>query len=412
MKYLVLQKCKINAYTRKSVNESVTMEQIDEKSFIVTKGATEISIGRNKLNSVTYNISEWDNILNRFILQGFVPIDNKKRKEKEIVKKTDFYIPDKTFEPILSRFVQLNDEYFEEEYSSKIKLMNPKNLKKAQDILIYLMSNSDLSIKEFNDNLLEMWTIIPRRQNNLYGKIAHDKKDYQNILTEEQTKLDILANALKSKKDIVETTDFLKSNGINEHHVEDKAEIEFIKDLMTDKKDLYSQAWNVVNDKKENDMLNFLSNNNLDESAISYLWHGTLESNIWSIIKNGLYLNPELIKSDVRICGKAFGYGLYFAPYIYKSMAYTQSCFGDGRHANNKSYILLFKVATGNPYYIYKEGGKRPNTWSDFHKDHPDKHCCWAESGQGDFRLRWDEVIVYQECQASLAYVVELNSAS
>lgn len=43
-------------------------------------------------------------------------------------------------------------------------------------------------------------------------------------------------------------------------------------------------------------------------------------------------------------------------------------------------YLLLFKVATGNPYYIYRhrnEGGKLsvPKHWRDFHKDPPDCLC-------------------------------------
>jgi len=107
-----------------------------------------------------------------------------------------------------------------------------------------------------------------------------------------------------------------------------------------------------------------------------------------------------------------FGYGIYFAPAAMKSIGYTSSrgsCWAKG--SQDKGYLAIFKVATGTPYYIYRDGGysKRPNNWTDFHEAHPEADCLWAERNNGDngMRLRMDEVVMYQECQATMEYLIE-----
>ena len=73
----------------------------------------------------------------------------------------------------------------------------------------------------------------------------------------------------------------------------------------------------------------------------------------------------------------------------------------------------VYEVLTGNPYYIYQDPQhKRPNTWTDFHADHPDMDCCWASAGYdgsdiGLMRLALDETIVYQENQCTIKYLLE-----
>jgi len=98
-----------------------------------------------------------------------------------------------------------------------------------------------------------------------------------------------------------------------------------------------------------------------------------------------------------------------------KSIGYTSSygsCWANGK--DNKAYLAIFKVATGLPYYIYRDGGyaKRPNNWTDFHANHPEADCLWAERNDGDngMRLRNDEVVIYQECQATIEYLIEFGA--
>ncbi len=289
-------------------------------------------------------------------------------------------------------------------------------------------------VKAFNDVLMNtIWTFVPRRMNHLDRLVAHSQKDYESIIVREQDMLDRLVQELQSGTSADKTLDILTANNIRERRVTDE-EFDFIRGLVRSKdaNDNYcsnydlSNAWAVTNVACEDAMNKYLASEGFEikpddkvdfnRPGITYLWHGTGKSNIWSIMKSGLYLNPALIKPGVRICGKAYGYGSYFAPYMYKSLGYCGNNFSYDRSlGGNVGYMFIFKVATGNPWYINREKGyaKVPQHWGDFHKDHPGKHCCWAESsfgaGNDNYRLRWDEVIVYQQCQSSMAYIVEIK---
>lgn len=432
MKYLQLQKVSINPYTKMSKNETVTFEQFSDNAFAITRGATDCHRGRNKERGMEFSMLQWDDKVEEYISRGFTIIDDVKRADKEIHVGGDYTpIADKTFKNVLDDFIRLNNEFFEESYSKSIKDINPDNVKRVQDALIAITRDKDIiSISDFNDVLMnEVWTYVPRRQNHLNRLIAHSKDDFGNIIAREQDMIDRLAAELLSGEAADKGRDILSANNIRERRCND-AEREYIKALINKGSNGYEyklmNAWAVTNDTNEKAMNDYLQSEgfkiypedeiNFDRPGITYLWHGTNKSNIWSIMKNGLYLNPALIKSGVRIAGKAYGYGSYFAPCMYKSLGYTGENFSYSRDLKgNVGYMLIFKVATGNPWYIYREKGHytRPNHWEDFHVDHPGKHCCWAESGDtaqnADYRLRWDEVIVYQQCQSSLAYVVEIK---
>lgn len=69
------------------------------------------------------------------------------------------------------------------------------------------------------------------------------------------------------------------------------------------------------------------------------LWHGSRMTNWFSIIKNGLILNPD--KLGVYISGKMFGAGVYFASCVSKSIQYC------GVNKGDICCLLLCKVALG-----------------------------------------------------------------
>ena len=431
MKYLQLQKVCINPYTKMSKNETIVFEQISDEEFVITKGSTDCKRGRNKERDLLFPMKDWDNKLFFYNNQGFVAIDDVKREDKIIEESGEFApIEDDTFKKLLDELIKLNDEYFEETYSRSIKDISPDNIKKVQKTLIDLCDTKDqLSVSEFNNALLNIvWTYVPRRQNNLNKLVAHNQNDFDDILAREQDVIDRLAQELLTATSANKKLDILTANSIKERPC-NKQELDYIESLIAKgnngRKYNLSRAWAVTNEKNEKAMNDYLRSEgfdilpadeiNFNRPGITYLWHGTAADNIWSIMKNGLYLNPALIKANVEISGKAYGYGSYFAPCMYKSLGYVSGRFCvDRTIKKNGTYMLIFKVATGNPWYIYRDNNYvRPNHWEDFHQNHPGKHCCWAERGEispnADFRLRWDEVIVYQQCQSSLAYIVEIT---
>ena len=417
-KYLQLVRVQINRYTKQSRNETVTFKSEDNEHFYITSGAVDCKRGRNKTRRLAFPIAEWDMRKQFYIDKGYRIVDDQDRGVKTVVitDGTNKPIEDPVFRTVLERFVKLNNEMITEQYSKSVKIVAPENLKAAQDALLDMTSRKDtISIQEFNSLLMNVvWTRVPRLQNQLYQKIAHGRSEFESMLAREQETLDNLMQFLScpDKIDNSESVDILTANGITEYTVVSPEEKTMLKTLMTDQSNRFKRAWSVHNEANDKKLASYCNERGLDINSndVQLLFHGTGVENIWSIMKHGLYLNPAVLKSDVRICGKAYGYGSYFAPYCYKSMAYASSCFGSGRHSSG--YLLVFRVATGNPYYINRDSEPyRPRHYEDFHKKFPKCDVCWAEAGEtannAMMRLRWDEVIAYREDQSALAYIIE-----
>ena len=91
------------------------------------------------------------------------------------------------------------------------------------------------------------------------------------------------------------------------------------------------------------------------------LFHGSHVSNIISIVKNDLLVNPQMINKGVVITGKMFGLGLYFASCISKSFSYCRT-----ESSNNTACMILARVPLGKiakrvnaDYYVTPESLKR-----------------------------------------------------
>lgn len=416
----------VNKYTGQSKNETVSFEKAaDGGSFTVTSGATGLKRGPKKARVETYEVDEWNNQLARYIKKGFDPISTEKLEMVEVKVDGDYVeLNDKTFQAFIEMLITANDEIVEKNFGSikKLKDIPSAHMTHAQNALIDMSMHKDtLSVTEFNDMLMkDVFTYIPRPMANVKNKIAAKCEQFDDILAREQEYLDNVQQLLKVKEVKGKNQTILEANGLVGRPAVDD-EVAYLKGLMTDQSSHFVRAWKVSNIETEKAFREYCKEQGFtEEKGINHLFHGTGVENVWSIYKNGLYLNPAVIKSGVRICGKAFGYGLYFAPYCRKSMGYASTSsaihYAGCNNSGRTGYLLVFKVATGNPYYIYSDptGCHRPNHWEDFHRDHPDKHCCWAEAGRtgsnGLNRLAMDEVIVYQEKQATIEYIIEFEA--
>jgi len=82
---------------------------------------------------------------------------------------------------------------------------------------------------------------------------------------------------------------------------------------------------------------------NIDNRQL--LYHGTGMSNIISIFKNGFYLDPTKLNSNIPIAGKMFGMGCYYSSCCTKSFNYCNS-----NASNNIGTLILSEVALGKQY--------------------------------------------------------------
>ena len=431
--YMTLRLVNTDKITREVKSETVEFQVNAEKNtFTVSSGRTQVKFGKNKNRTNEKPLSLWENEVKSYLNRGFEFVTTEKVQKKTFSVITGFVdIKNKMIRKFVESIVEANDENLKQTYSKSIKEIPAECIKNASKILIEMqtdLQNDALNVGSFNRYLKALFTQLPIAVSKQDGYFAYseDKKHFETVISSLQEKLDAIEQQLRDfneEKSRVESgkvpqKTILDANNIEMREItpEEKAKI---LEMMSDQSQNFVRAWKVTNTVTEKRFQDYCDKEGLSEEwGISHLWHGTGFENLWSIFKSGLYLNPELIKSGVRICGKAFGYGLYFAPYCRKSMGYTSSCAAIHRSggSNRGGYLLIFKVATGKPYDIYNEGHNRPNHWEDFHRDHPDRHCTWAggdlPGANGLMRLAYDEVIVYQECQATIEYVVEFGDIS
>ena len=195
----------------------------------------------------------------------------------------------------------------------------------------------------------------------------------------------------------------LESLGITCRAVTEEEEKWILRKLESDSK-RYVRAWRFENLRTEENFRNYCEKEKFTEgNGIDHLFHGSKNENFLSIISNGLTINP----TGVVITGKAYGNGTYFAPSACKSIGYTSKYGAKWTNGSSPTGFLgIYKVATGKRYNG-SQGVDRTLSWAKLQKICPGAHCTWAEARYSGFRM--DEVIVYQDFQSTIEYLVEIG---
>lgn len=273
---------------------------------------------------------------------------------------------------------------------------------------------------DLNKLLGSYYTIIPRamkhtKSHKFYSfnvsanvesarKLILSEFDLLNTLN---TQLDLVKPVVKDDGSGNEKINILDSLGITMEVVDEK-EIAFIKQKMknyrpngtfkNDDSGKFVRAFKVVNKKTEK-----LFNEKIARSknkTVEHYWHGSRNENWLSILKSGLLTNP----TKAKITAKMFGFGIYFADSFRKSYGYTSgrgSYFANG--SSKDAFLSLYKVHTGK--------AKRITKWKYEHKRlNADKignnDSVFAPGGYDNIN---NEFIVYEECQTTIEYIVQVS---
>ena len=183
-------------------NETITMKANDNGfSFTVTNGRTGVRAGRNKARTTTYPMIQWDAFFSQKICAGYTVTKTEELEKKEVRKEGEYYpIKDKDVKDIVNILLSAANQVMEEQYSVSIEDISDEMLALGQQILTDLAEKGeDVSIAEFNNELLQLWTAIPRPAKNLSKLKVQTKKEYQEKLSKEQELLDFLMSALRGK---------------------------------------------------------------------------------------------------------------------------------------------------------------------------------------------------------------------
>ena len=358
----------------------------------------------------TYSMSIWDKKYNEKIRKGYVDqsdlAEDLMQAEKPKNETEYKEIENKVISSIVEKLQDMAKDAIQRNYTIKSDAVTQAMVDEAQNIITDLVNETNLN--RFNQKLLNLFTVIPRKMSVVNHYLAESTDDFKKILKNEQDLLDVMRGQVVQHVAIEEDTykkkldiTILEKLGLEFEECTDE-DINIIKKTLNESANKFKRAWKVKNIKTQERFDLFVKNNNIND--IKLLFHGSRNENWWSIIQTGLVLRP----TNAIITGKMFGYGLYYAPKAQKSIGYTslQGSYWTG--GNSKTgYMALMQVAYGKPYDVNAFDSKYYNfNYETLQKTCPGANCLHAHAGQ---MLRNDEIVVYKEDQCTIKYLIELQ---
>lgn len=361
----------------------------------------------------TYPMRDWDKKYNEKIKKGYIDRSNMVEDLIDVKTKspTSEYkvIPNKSIREIVEKLQSLARQTVEKNYKVKSNIVTQKMVDTAQELLDSMVDFKG-TVNEFNNKLLELFSIIPRKMKDVSDYLVSTKDDFNQKIIEESDILDTMRSQVyvkdvqedTTKNNINHDMTILEALGLEIEEVTDD-EISMIKDLMNESKDKFKRAWKVTNHKTQKRFDDFVSTHHITDTRL--LFHGSRTENFWSILQTGLVLRP----TNAVITGKMLGIGIYFSPKCKKSIGYT-SLSGSywAKGDNNTAYMALFDTAYGVPYDVYNFDSKYYTfNYEKLQQAKKGADCLHAHAEAG--MLRNDEIVYYKEDQMTIKYLIEIG---
>ena len=274
-----------------------------------------------------------------------------------------------------------------------------------------------VDVKEINDLLIKLYTIIPRKMNDVRDYLveaANDKNDLDKIkdfLANEQDTLDTMAGQVKlisqQKVQTDDTSDkksdeitLLEQMGLEVSIETDPKQLELIEKLMGSTKDRAKKIYKCVNKTTQAVFDKHYGKARFRDRKL--FWHGSRNENWFNIIQTGLMIRP----SGAVHTGSMFGDGIYYSNKMQKSLGYTSvkgSYWANG--SSTKGYIALYDVYHGKQKHITNHDSSCYSL-SQKVMDEEGYDSVYAHGGAD---LRNDEFIIYNGNQCTIAYLIEIE---
>ena len=374
--------------------------------------------------SKVYPLSKYNSLINSKLKKGYQDITDSMQEiidnsvvEPEPEKDEFSLITNESVRSIIKRLYSYANNAISKSYKVASNTVTQAMVDKAQKLLDKMAKQKDtLSIEDFNKNLINLFTIIPRKMNSVSDYLAGNKENYEKILAYEQSTLDTMAGQVykpsvglkfnSSTKEVKEN--MLEKMGIQMEDVTQE-DIDKIKKAMGNQANKFYKAWKVINTETESNFNNFVKENNINN--IRLLCHGSRNQNWFNIIKMGLRIRP----AGAGFNGDMFGSGCYYSNPdkekggVEKSIRYTSlGGYYTGEHESS-GFIAFFDVALGDSYDLYdwNSSYKLLNLKKIQEKGKTIFHT-FAHGGQPN--LINDELIVYNINQMTIRYLIEIRN--
>lgn len=359
--------------------------------------------------TTSYPISKWESQISSKIKKGYKDVTDLKTALVEEIK-TDGTkykdIENESVHRIIEKLRSLARDTVKKNYSVSSASVTEEMVYEAQLVINNLISIK--SVNKFNDELLKLFEIIPRKMDNVRSYLIKSTDEIDKVISREQDLLDVMRGQIVTKSTATENKDkeidnsgitILDEMGITMRECTPE-EINEIKDCMKESSYHFSKAWRVDNISTRKKYEEFIKAYNIKNTKL--LFHGSRTENWFSILKTGLKIRP----ANAVWIGAMFGFGSYFSPKCQKSIGYTSlggSYWAEGK--DNVAYMALFDTAYGKPYNVYNFDSKYYSM--SFDKLPVGCNCLHAHAGNG--MLRNDEIVYYKTEQMTIKYLIEIK---
>lgn len=371
--------------------EAVLFQPMKNKIFrmLSTENRIDVEFGHigNKLYKKSYPLSVWDEIYQEKIKCGYVDQTGLLNNNNVVTLKLS---QTESINEVLENLRAISRQMISDNYRGNMVNVSEEAINKSKELLKKLEITEN--VYDFNSILFELFSMIPRKMNNVIQNTAKDQDDFYKIIEREN---DLLRNLQVLKTDSVSPDIPIICRECTSDEI---TKIRSMLDTSSLRK--FKRAWSVTNPEIDQKFSSYMKKNNIKKTR--ELFHGSRSENWWSILTTKLLLQP----SNVVKSGAMFGRGIYFADKADKSMGYTS--IRDSRHAAGKSdkgYLAIYEVATGHEYdvKIWKSSMTDLND-SSFIREHKDCNSLHAHAG---INLINDEYIVYNENACRIKYFLE-----
>lgn len=371
--------------------EAVLFQPMKNKIFrmLSTENRIDVEFGHigNKLYKKSYPLSVWDEIYQEKIKCGYVDQTGLLNNNNVVTLKLS---QTESINEVLENLRAISRQMISDNYRGNMVNVSEEAINKSKELLKKLEITEN--VYDFNSILFELFSMIPRKMNNVIQNTAKDQDDFYKIIEREN---DLLRNLQVLKTDSVSPDIPIICRECTSDEI---TKIRSMLDTSSLRK--FKRAWSVTNPEIDQKFSSYMKKNNIKKTR--ELFHGSRSENWWSILTTKLLLQP----SNVVKSGAMFGRGIYFADKADKSMGYTS--IRDSRHAAGKSdkgYLAIYEVATGHEYdvKIWKSSMTDFNE-SSFIRENKDCNSLHAHAG---VNLINDEYIVYNENACRIKYFLE-----
>ncbi len=363
-------------------------------------GFFSVRYGRMGASGVVrrYPISAWERKYNEKIKKGY--IDRTPLKINAVSYDMEYQeIKDPIVRSFMDDILAYADQNIKKSYRVSVKEVTPAMIEKASSVLESIQNIDNLTM--FNRKLIQLFTIIPRRMHNVDDYLLKDISKKQDLLYREYEILDQMSAKVRyeEKKSSTKKT-ILEAEKMSVELVTDPKRIDQIKKHLGEMNKVFYRAFRVKNERLDDLFEKKMQQHNYTNKDIHYLYHGSRNANWYSIMTKGLLLRPNAIRT-----GSMFGNGLYFANKARKSTGYTSlKGYSTWTHeAAKQSFIAVYKVLYHSPMHVQRWINSYKYLNSNSIKPYD------ALFAHGGYDLINDEIVIYEENQMTLQYIIELK---